>query len=190
MLKKGLVQCLDEAPIFRGRVHLDGEKQQAIIRAGNEGISVRVQTLKGHDIGHFKRNNDYLRSRSTYQIPIFLGRLKLEKILKGEEALLRIIITQFENGGTAIGLVFSHLIFDAASAYNFLNLWSLKCRELSLPEGAARESVELFKAATDRSDFYQACGLTGPLKEQAKLEKTLEKPLSDGSLGMLTQKKT
>ena len=84
--------------------------------------------------------------------------------------------------------MFSHLIFDAASAYNFLNLWSLKCRELSLPEGAARESVELFKAATDRSDFYQACGLTGPLKEQAKLEKTLEKPLSDGSLGMLTQK--
>ena len=188
MLKEGLSQCVDAAPILRGRIKLDSQKQQAVILAGNEGISMRVQTLKGHDISHFKRNNEYLRSRSTYQIPIFLARLKLEKILKGEEALLRIVVTRFENGGTAIGFVFSHLIFDALSAYNFFNLWSLKCRELGLAAGEKRASTTLFESATNRTGFYHACGMTGPLAEQEALEKALHKPLSDGSLGMLTQK--
>jgi hypothetical protein len=98
------------------------------------------------------------------------------------------VVTRFENGGTALGLVFSHLIFDATSVHSFLSLWSQQCQGLINSSDSSPVKEPLFVPATDRANFYEACGMQGELSSQEELEAKLEVPLNDGTLGWLTKK--
>ena len=56
-LKDALSDCLDDVPIFQARVRLDSEQQLVVLEANNGAIQLKVQSLKGHDMATYKRNN-------------------------------------------------------------------------------------------------------------------------------------
>ena len=187
ILKAALADCLDETPMFRGRIQIDRENNRALVVASNEGIPVKVQTLAGHRIEDYVRNGPYLRGASTYRVPLFVERLRLEKMMKGEEPFARIVITQFENGGTALGMNFSHIIFDAVSEHQFLAMWSDRCRA-RLKANGTEPAPYATPPSTDRTEFLKACGVTAESPSLEELEASLKVPLENGTIGLWTKK--
>lgn len=187
ILKEALADCLDETPMFGGRIQIDRENNRAQVIAENKGLPVKVQSLTGHNIEDYHRNAPYLRGASTYRIPLFVDRLRLEKMMKGEEPFARFVITQFETGGTALGMNFSHIVFDAVSEHQFLAMWAQRCQ---LRTQGLKEPLPPYAnpPSTERTEFLKACGVNAPSPTLDELEKTLAIPLSNGSLGLCTPK--
>ncbi len=188
LLKKALADSLDDVPLFRARVRFDKTRNLVLLHSQNEGIRYTVQDLAGHNIKDFKGNYTYCRERSTYQVPIFLDRLKLERIFKGTEPLFTVVLTRFENGGTAIGLSVSHLVFDLGTVYQFINIWAERYSTRLQKRESGRHTPNTIFPVTDRAQFLKMCGITSPLPAREILESQLETPLRQGSIGFLSAK--
>lgn len=92
ILKEALADCLNETLLFNGSIQIDRENNRAQVTAKNKGLPVKVQSLAAPNIEDYHRNAPYLRGASTYRIPLFGGRLRLEKMMKGEEPVARFMI--------------------------------------------------------------------------------------------------
>lgn len=171
-LETSLCQVLNYYPTLAGRVanknratvNEDGHRVCKVL-LNNRGVSFSVVTMAG-SVQTVPTMEENVKRGVYCDIPDHRG------VIAGDEPLMTVKLTLFENGGCSLGVVMSHLVADGWTFAMFMKDWSdihngleIEPVEYRLPKSVFRmasheETAEIVKSKNLQPTF---CGWRGTL---------------------------
>ncbi|CAI9088186.1 OLC1v1022445C1 [Oldenlandia corymbosa var. corymbosa] len=170
MLKESLSQALCAYPIVTGRLLRDPEKGNWMIKSNDAGVRMVEMRAQGN-VEKWLQNVD-----SEKELKLVYWEHMFTKPYFWSPFYIQ--ITEFEEGGLAIGLSCTHLLSDPISAVMFMKSWAHMTVKGTMPSPLLYRPIKTLRKSDQTSHGHCHGNLSNGLIEHYK--STLRKPIAAG----------